>query len=290
MRSSRVLIVLLLLATVLVDVVVLTAAWSKDSPSRSEPDPLIILAWALWLSQVNSAGIWLGLGRSPFPLRSACTVLAIAAWSAGLSALSDPNTGLWAVALTVQSCVIGIPLLALRSSGLCLVEASVPAEVDGPADRRPRMQFSIRYMLGCMTALAVVLGTLHYIAPENLTDLHRLASLSFIMFIVGHTAIGLASLWAVLGTRRPTERVLTLALVGSATFATFWFFGEVNPAFLWRFVVFLCLEILLMVAMLGVFRIAGYRLHWRGSGHSSGESTIEHTTHTIVGGDSSRRS
>ena len=227
----------------------------------------LCLLCALHNSQISLLAIWLGLGRTAGLWRLAGTLLAVAAWSylmtGPIGLLRD-----WAVYPLVQAFAVGTPLLAARVCGLQLADGEAP--LLGPG----RFQFSILYLLGCTTALAVILSTLHYIARVWVPVLSIIRRPNEVVLPVGSAIMAIVGLWATLGTRWtaaggspwPTACVLVFGMQGMllgvllriapfrrcSPFCAFWRCSPVWSA-------------LSLVASLLVFRVAGYRLSWRSS-------------------------
>ena len=251
------LIGLVVLATVLVDCAVVVAARRQGD----FPHPIPILAWALQLSQVSLMAIWLALGKTSGPLRLMGVVGVTALWSWALAALpAAEDAKVWVVVLMAQTVVVSVPLLAARSLGLRLVDGSSASKAEDTATGPKRWQFSIAYLLGWMTALAVMLGTLQYIASYDSLPFGYLPKSILVVFLVGRALMAWAALWTVLGTRRSAIRILTLCAAGATTVTITWL---ANPLFAGGFFYLLgliLLEALLLLGLLAVFRMAGYRL------------------------------
>ena len=260
MRTPRFLVMLLLLATVLVTGVALSwAGQQEDFPHVS-----LMVVWALQLSQISLAAVWLGLGKGPFPLRLGGTVIAVGLWSWLLSGL--PKAGSvdqWAVLLAVQTVTVSVPLLVVRSLGLELSDPSSAAESDDDEDRSPRFQFSIAYLLGWMTTTAVVLSTVQCIVPEGSLPLDMVLNASLAIFLAGRALIALTAVWAALGTRGPAVVIVAPVVAGAVSYGAL---RVAAPDFGGGTA--LCaalhlLEVLLLFGSLWVFRVAGYRLQGR---------------------------
>jgi len=254
MKYSRLLIALLLLATVLVDGAVLTMVQRQAGISR----PVLFLVWALQVSQVNLATVWLVLGEKWAPLRLAVAVLVVASWSWTLSALPDPTQiDQWAVLLTAQMAAVSAPLLVARSIGVRIV-ARFPASRRDNSTRGPkRLQFSIGNTLAWTTALAVVLSTWQCVYPDGWFPLGTVLTLSLRLDLLGRAAVVLTAVWATLGTRRPAIRVITLLAATLLVFVGLFLTKPLTA-------IVGCLELPLLIGPLLVFRVAGYRLETRG--------------------------
>jgi len=258
MQYRRLLVSLLLLATVLVDCVARSMAEGQEFPHLT-----ILLTWALQLSQVSLAAVWLGLGGRWGMWRMAAVVVVVAAWSYAMSTLSGaPLVEQWAVWLMTQTVAVSVPLLVGRSLGLRLVDiAGVSAEADS-APGTPRLQFSIRQMLGWTTALAVILGGLKCIAPYESLLLSPLGDWPMFIVFIGHALVGLAAVWAVLGTSRQALRIGALVLAEGAALGAFLLTLPSPDAATPEAAVLYFTQVLLLVGSLSVFRVAGYWLSW----------------------------
>jgi hypothetical protein len=268
MSVRRLLIGLLLLATVLVD----CALVKTVGPFPLTLHPTRLFAWTLQLSQVSLMAIWLALGRTSGPLRLMGTVMVVALWSWALAdyAPRDVHLKVSAIDLTALTVAVSVPLLVARWLGLRLVDVSSAPEAEDLAGGSRRFQFSIAYLLGWITALALMLGMLQYVTPFWNLQMGRHNALWALsvewrgaVFRIGHAALAWSALWAVLGKRRPVVRILTLCAVGgTAVITTF----LANPRFAGGIACVLALfslEALLLISPLVVFRVAGYRLRVR---------------------------
>ena len=88
MRHPRILIALLLAASVLADLAVLLAARRSDAGNTYPTIQPMAVLWGLWGGQVSLIAIWLALGRTPGWLRLMATVAVIAAWGCALRCAS----------------------------------------------------------------------------------------------------------------------------------------------------------------------------------------------------------
>ncbi len=251
---------LLVLATVLVDAVAVTAAGRQSH----FPHPTVILAWALQLSQVSLTAVWLALGKTSGPLRLIGVVVVLAVWNWMLAALpSAPEPEALAVLLMAQTMAVSLPLLAARWMGLGLVYVSRASEAGDSVAGPERLQFSIAYLLGWMTALAVMLGTLQYIASYDSLPFGYLPQSFLAVFLVGRAVMAWAALWTVLGTRRSAIRIVTLCAAGATTLTTTWLANRRFAGGGFYLFGLILAETLLLLGLLAVFRTAGYRLKVR---------------------------
>ncbi len=263
------LICLLLLVTVLVDCAVVFAVrqfdWGGD--------------WHVWKSNAANAvlhgqavllAIWAGLGGGPLPWRLAGMVAGIALCT-GLEYFDDIS-GIF-VTLTMarlaQVFHVVTILLAARLSGLGLPLLSEGGSCEVSHSEKPKLQFSLGYLLGWTTGFAVLLAILRCIGS------YEEEAMSLVIWwrddalmLVSIAVIALAAVWTALGTRWPVVRVLLLGLsVAAESASAAWEHLAVYPFFLsfwWRVLAFSSLpHAAWIVGSLWVFRIAGYRLVWR---------------------------
>jgi hypothetical protein len=169
--------------------------------------------------------------------------------------------GWWAVLLTGQAAAVSLPLLLFRALGTGLVVLSAK-EGEDSTNGPQRFQFSIRYLLGWMTALAVMLGTLKYVGFFDYVPRDSRTVWFTVIFSGSRAVIALAALWAALGTRWPAVRIIVLLLATTVAFGALWL-PEVGGPGSAYFVMLYFLEALLLVGLLWVFRVAGYRLSFR---------------------------
>jgi len=254
MRTHRLLISLLVLASVSVDGVALTLALGHHWPHLT----LVPLA-ALVHSQVSLLAMWVALAGKTAAWRLAAAVVVVALWSwllpgaTGASAAEN-----WAVVLLAQTLLVIACTLLLRWFGFELHPAAAPTAAAGPTPRR-RLQFSLGNMLGWMTALAVILGTLQYVAPLDSLSLEVLQS-PVCGSILSRTMLALAALTIVLHTGQALRQLALGTLFAVAALALFARRCAGRDSELGFLVALLLLETLLLVGSLLVFRVAGYQL------------------------------
>ena len=264
MRSSRLLIGLLVAATLLVDLVALSVVTSGGWPPPKWPHAAVVVLVSLMDSQICLVAIWASLSRASVPWRLVCIFLNLACW-AGLETLvnpeppSDLTTTLCMLFLLVQTLAIVVPLSTARLAGVKLVELTdgrLPQR--GPPALRSR-QFSLRYLFAWMTAVAVVLSILRLtVHGEYFYLVSGLPWWHFAVSFVATAAIALAALWAALGTRRPAWRFALPLLATAAAIAASYY----TPRTISRSAsaVYCLLQMLWLLGSLYVVRVAGYRL------------------------------
>ena len=184
--------------------------------------------WGLFLSQVSLAAIWLALGLSALPLRFIIVSTILLVLNVGIFHLTQqgPDLSFGLIFTGEMALAVAVPLFAARYFGLRFVDwrhgRLYEIEPSGPE----RWQYSLRYLFGLMTALAVVLGMLKFIVTydsawqlvrEQLevatTDLRCQSS------IVLHVLVAWAALCVALGVRLRLRLWLAIALI-TATFVT----------------------------------------------------------------------
>ena len=260
MNQSRLLIGLLLAATLALDCAVLANAGTHEL----SPHPVLILAWTLQLSQTSLMAVWLAVGKTSVPWRLTAAVTAVGLWSCALTTLPDaPAVAQRAVLLTLQTIAVAVPLLLMRPLGLSLIDAAAKADAGHSTFGRRRLQFSILTMIGWTTALAVILSTAKSMAPDDPFTLGVGLDVSVAVFLVGRGAVALAAAWAVLGRRWSSWRiaVLPVAVVAAIALQPLPRSSSADGS---RYLAMLCLlEVLLLLGPLGVVRVAGFRLELR---------------------------
>jgi hypothetical protein len=257
MRSSRLLIPLLVAANVAASVAVLVA-WDRRSA-----ESVRYLVLGLTLSQPSLLAIWVAMGRKGSLWRYSALLAVIVGWSVAWEAKVGPHLSVKGIFL-VQ---IGILLLSeavftfgavslARLAGACVSATNSPAAVD-PAG----FQFTLRQLLVLTTVLAIAMGLIRWLVPVEALR----GALRYLHLLVGISgaaaAIALAALWAALGIGWPALRLLTLLLmvVGATTgFACLNSQIEIDESLPW-----FGPQALLVYASLLVVRAAGYRLTWQ---------------------------
>lgn len=229
-------------------------------------------AEALAFAQVSLLAVWLALGVGSVrgPGRLLLTWFLIAFWSRTLRSIVVPkdwhlmSTGL-TMTLLVQACLVTLVLLAARYAGFALADG--PAHV-GPDDAGPRsFRFSLADLLLGTTAFALCAGT-----SASVIHYHYLAQSPQAFLVpggvraLGHALIGLAAVWAVLGSRWPAVRLVVpwLAILAAVPLEAFrgrstWMPGRPWPG--WRPLLWAALaEGLIVAASLIAVRLSGLRL------------------------------
>jgi hypothetical protein len=243
MRRPRLLIGLLLLATVLVAALALAVRPGMDVPHpsvRYDYDPgegaeevfipaatseyFGAVVWGLYLSQVSLAAIWLALGLRALPLRFIAVFSIVLVWNTVIFRLTNQSedfsfgmvfTGMTAV-------VVAVPLLAARQFGLRLAHWRDGSLREIEPSGAERWQFSLLYLFGLMTVLAVFLGMLKFIfiydvvwasLRQQLAD--ATTNWRCQLSVAFHAIVAWAALWIALGNRRRPRVWLAMAITFS---------------------------------------------------------------------------
>ena len=259
MRRPGLLIALLIVATVLVDLVALSVA-----PSRPElPHPAIIVLFSLSMAQVSLVALWAGLAGKSAPWRVIGLVLVVVLWTALLAAVLDYASpreiaSFWTVLLLAQAVAIFMPLSVARAVGLRMVSVGDLDAVKAASTGRSRLQFSLGYLLAWTTAVAVTLGLLKYTVDYRTLFPYPGVWWKLFVLAVGHAAIALAALWALLGTRWLGLRLPALFLITAAAIVCDSWLARLDP--FWASALLCLVQALWLAGSLWVFRVCGYRV------------------------------
>ena len=284
MQTRGPLILLLGLAIVAVDLVAVSVVCLQPGPLILWPHPTLGLFLALVCAQVSLVATWVGLARRPAPWpAAAAVVVAISAGALLAFALSSevPSDWFgslgWPLVLSLQTIAVVGPLWIARLAGTRLVTQEDLRQAGHTDPDRP-VQFSIAYLLGWMTALAIVLGLVRWVLVDGVLGLGDAtwpdphAWLEVAVVSVGNAVVAWPIPWAVLGTRRPVFRALAPLLATGLVIAVFCLLSE-SAAHRWTFTWLYAAQSAVLVAALGVFRIAGYRLVRRGHGRRARQAS-----------------
>jgi hypothetical protein len=266
MRWPHLLIGVLLLANVVVDAEFLTPPASRALTASQ----LLIVGFAVYLSQVTLAGIWLAFGRTTAPLRILVTFFVLLGCAAGFTAnfLGSTSEIPFSFAMGIAVAVMGttltavsLPLLTARLLGLRILPRGVVRP--SPATRQ-RYQFSIRALLGLTTVVAVILGTLKSTVTCNSQTFEVATRESILMSAAGCAAVAWLALWASMADRRTPLRLIVFAVAivtaSIGVLASDWEFLFLGG---WECAIVCLLMALLLLGSLWLFRLAGYRLVFR---------------------------
>jgi hypothetical protein len=264
MRHARLLITLLVVATLLADVAALSIAASADQGSPPQwPHAAVLVLFALSMGQVSLAAVWAGFAGRAFQWRMMGLMLIAVLWSRYVAWIVAPSrlddyACLYGSLLLAQVIAVLVTLTIARLSGVRLVHPDGGNVADDGDWSPSRFQFSLREMLSWTTVFAVVLGALrytvdHHLFPSYLGDWRQFAVLSLANAIPALTAV-----WAALGVGRSALRAVVLALATAAAIGASSTLAEVVS---FRGYAALCLlQVGCVLASLWVFRVAGYRV------------------------------
>jgi len=285
MKNARLLAILLVAATVLVDLVALSAAADSHGFPPEWPHPARVVLVALAMSQVSLAAIWMGWGRAWLSWRTLILVLTVVVWSrlmawsvqpdsadtlwnalvavwfSSRGILSEPDgiirpATMYGQVLSAQCLGFLVPSCLVRIAGAKLIRESDVQQPDETIRNRRRSQFSLGYLLSWMTVLAVSLGALqHAFDYRFLWDFGGWSWWSWWVFPLAYAALALAALWTALGTRRPWLRCVALALTTVGGIA-----AVDRLAVTRAYTAFCVLQVAWLLASLWVVRVAGYRI------------------------------
>lgn len=272
MRNRWVLVGLLVVATVLVDLVVWSIVLSKSEPGRPPPalvEVAEIVLWLLAFAQVSLVAVWVGFAGTSLPWRLVGLIIVIALWAA-LEAMTRGPAGPFhtsfqtygTVSLLAQAITVLGPLVIARLAGVRLgTTTDVLSPPEAPGNRR-RWQFSLGYLFSWLTVVAVTLGLLNWTI-----DYHQVVPLTFLLWeetmalSLAGAAIALPAVWTALGTGRPAWRLGLLCVTTLTAMAIYTLWIEVDP---WPDAILVCfVQVLWLLASLGVCRVAGYRIAFR---------------------------
>jgi len=265
MRHARLLILLLVLATVSLDL----AATVTFTPLRDSHAPLVLyLAFvSLPTSQIGLLSAWAALGKTPIPWRAVGLVLPLALWSylMGTSVGAPGSLAATIVStretfyLVTEALATVVPLGIARAAGLRLAAVD-EAPASGDQAARCRFQFSLGYLFSWLTATAIVLAALgctfdlSRLAPKGMPLYFR----GIVIAVAARVILVSASLYVVLARGRRLARGLVGLLALAAAAGLVWLHRDAVT-------MGLCLatEALWLTGSLAVVRVAGYRLVWR---------------------------
>lgn len=267
MNPRRLLIGLLLLATVVVDGVALVVVGGRFQQLRW-PQVTLGAFFSLPFSQVSLASIWAGLARTPAPGRLLGAFMTAMAWAVLLdltlrhNAVAQYNRTRWIALLLMQVLFVLGPLSIVRATGVRLTESPGPRPAKTHAVGAVPVQFSLGYLLGWITAVAIVLGMVRWGVSYELLPRSPSAWAETAVLGLTHGCVALLSLWLLLGSlRHPLEFAMLCYVTMSALAACFLLAAE--PGYEAALAALFCAETLLLVGPLWVLRVAGYRLKVR---------------------------
>jgi hypothetical protein len=223
MKLPRQFISLFLVATVLCDLAAMAAQHYFGGSSGS------VALMVLFFSQVILSAIWLALGRSPAPFRVVVVFFLLIEWNMVLywmlgtpdsCSLPDFCSLIYTTPFTIIiTGIVAIPLLFARILGLQLVDRSSKGVLEDSATEARPGQFSILYMFGLMTVLAIVLGMTQFTFLLNIARIDIATAPRIQMHALLHGFIGLAALIVIFGREWLPRWVMISLIVGALLFA-----------------------------------------------------------------------
>lgn len=208
-------------------------------------------------------GFWAALGGKATPWRLVVAVVGVTAWVSVLEKFDaghGDDAAIWGTVLLMQMGLVSVLLMVARFLGVELTDtlASEPAQTSEPAGQW--VQFTLRALLSWTTALALLLGSLHYLPKPPLREIaDNIAVLAAIL--CGGALIALGAIWITLGARWAPARYVVLGLSGGVGIGLM--YAVLGPGETLVLSVFCVAETVWLVGSLWLVRLAGYRLVWR---------------------------
>jgi len=265
MNANRILIPLLIVATLTYDLVLVGSLTERSR----WPDVLLAVLMGLAGGQVNLATFWGVLGYRHLPWRIAIPLIVPIAWGlafflyAGQVSPAYKAAAGWAVHLLTQTAMLASILFVVRLCGARLLHTDLAS-----SDRPLRLQFTLRTLFAWLTATAITLSLLKT-AFENtkIAEIYfRWDQIVILGFV--NTMLGLTCAWLVLDTRGLKKRLMTVLLTGGPAACVVGFIS-VALGISWsnndRLVAVLALWFVSAFysgVALVVLRVAGFRLVW----------------------------
>jgi hypothetical protein len=248
MKRTHWLIAALVLVHVGLHVVALWTNPDAPDPSVRLSEFFVAALLMLGACQATLLAFWAAFGRGRFIWRVLPTVVGVIAYLR----CTTWSRGEWKELTIGQLGVMGVLFLVARVVGFELLRCKDP-----PTASR-RFQFTIHDMLSWMTALAVILGALHYM-PQRCFPIvsieHAIVIFgSFLLVAVASIVFSLRNGWLL-------ARLLLLPLTIGLSAA--WLASHASGRSVWYFSLFLGLMSMWIAGSLLVVRYAGYRLIWR---------------------------
>ncbi len=256
MHQSRLLIGLLVLATLVVDAAVLVSL-PAASPGRHS-DRLLILA--LVLSQVGLLAIWAGWAGRTMPWRLLLTIASATVMSELLERTNLwPDRDQFSDQLTLYATMLALAntgsIVAARAGGLRIER---PINETQPDRSSPRFQFRLMHLMGWLTATALILGLLEYSLAGGLRRVSPARYIDDALCGAAMTVMVLGTMTSVL-TRGARAWQLPLWACSVALAVAAWRIAGDS----WRVAATVNVTAALWTLMsLGIVRIAGYHITW----------------------------
>ncbi len=255
MDQSRLLIGLLVLATLVVDAAVLVSL--SASPGRHS-DRLLILA--LVLSQVGLLAIWAGWAGSTMPWRLLLTIAAATVVSELLERTNLwPDRNRFSDQLTLYATMLALAttgsIVAARAAGFRMER---PIDETHPRRSSPRFQFRLAHLMGWLTATALILGLLEYSLAGGLRQVSPSRYADDALCGAAMAAMVLATMTSVLSSGARAWHLPLWAAAVALAIVVWHFAGD--P---WRVAATVNITAALWALMsLAIVRIAGYHIAW----------------------------
>ncbi|MFV2069257.1 MAG: hypothetical protein ACC645_20010 [Pirellulales bacterium] len=252
MPRSRLLLALLMVATLLVD-----AAACRLAKGQNFPDPAMVLLMALAFSQIGLMAMWLTFGTAHYLLRTAALIAGIVAWSHAIDlalaswALGDlGRSRIVSASLSLQAVITVLFSIPVRWTGV--VWSSSAGRHDAPVGAiTGHVQFTVSRLLGWTTVTAMVATLARYYVVLPPSE-HWLESgfllLGSAVAVLGGTYVGSTLRHAV---PKLAMTILICALTVGATIH-----DRAGP-----YVTLYVLETLFALVWVTVSRAAGFAIH-----------------------------
>jgi hypothetical protein len=242
----------LVLAHVVLNAIAQFVMLTRTQPGDALSDVFLLYAiFMLGPSQATLLALWVMLGGGKFLWRALSTAFGVFLYLWCFQRCFQRADSDWLIITFGNLAVMGVLLLLARLAGVELTKD--PKAARGPS------QFTIRDMLMWTTALAIILGALHYLpklsfiypsAPETVATFGSFA------------LVAAAALHCSLGGRWLLARILGTPFaigVGAYLLAI-----SIRTSFsMWYFALLLGLMAAWLLGSLLLVRLAGYRLTWR---------------------------
>ncbi|MEE8451362.1 MAG: hypothetical protein V3R99_05580, partial [Thermoguttaceae bacterium] len=210
--------------------------------------------------QGSFLGFWAAFGGKASPWRFVIAVVFAVAWC--WSGIGPRDGWLWSFIRLDLMFLVGSLLLGLRFVGLGLSRGDTCLS----SDKRYRIQFSLRSMLGYTTAIAILLGLFHYLPQQFLTTagrMHTEADVApvFGLIVGAGVFIAVVSLWISMSQPSMVLRIVVpIVVAGVCTVMAELILPEHER---WALALLFYCQTILLIASVWPVRLAGYRLIWR---------------------------
>ncbi len=259
MRANRILIPLLIVATLTYDLVLVSSITERNR----WPDMLVATLLGLAAGQVTLATFWGVLGRDHLPWRIAMPMIVPLAWSVAILLTQGKVFPAYraplevAVRLLMQSASLALILVPIRWHGARLLHSD-STTIAPPLHRG---QFSLRYLFAWMTAAAVTLALFKTIFQHVETIEPFLPGPKYLFVDAAGILLGLTVAGLVLDTHSPKTRFVAALSVGVPTVCILLALGFPVSRVRAQHTLWLALGIYSAIAF-AVLRIAGFRIVW----------------------------